>query len=88
MKHVLAAAVSAFALLSSGAALAQSPELRPDQVAFRDLYKELIETDTSVSTGSCTLAAEKMAARLKAVGYTDDQLTVFKLCLLYTSRCV
>ncbi len=79
MKHVLAAAVSAFALLSSGAALAQSPELRPDQVAFRDLYKELIETDTSVSTGSCTLAAEKMAARLKAVGYTDDQLTVFKL---------
>jgi len=79
MKYVLAAAVSAFALLSSGAALAQTSELRPDQVAFRDLYKELIETDTSVSTGSCTLAAEKMAARLKAVGYTDDQLTLFKL---------
>ncbi|MGV3479952.1 MAG: M20/M25/M40 family metallo-hydrolase [Sphingobium sp.] len=79
MKHLFAA-VSACALISSaGAALAQSPELRPDQVAFRDLYKELIETDTSVATGSCTLAAEKMAAHLKAAGFTDDQLTLFKL---------
>ncbi|MBY8825279.1 M20/M25/M40 family metallo-hydrolase [Sphingomonas colocasiae] len=79
MKYPFAAAVSALALLSSGGASAQSPELRPDQVAFRELYKELIETDTSVATGSCTLAAEKMAAHLKAAGYTDDQLTVFKL---------
>ncbi len=79
MKYPFAAAVSAFALFSSGGALAQSPELRPDQLAFRDLYKELIETDTSVATGSCTLAAEKMAARLKAAGYSDDQLTLFKV---------
>jgi len=50
---------------------------RPDQLAFRDLYKELVETNTTLSSGSCTLAAERMAARLKAAGFADSQLTLF-----------
>lgn len=50
---------------------------RPDQLAFRDLYKELVETNTTLSSGSCTLAAERMAARLKSAGFTDNQLTLF-----------
>jgi acetylornithine deacetylase/succinyl-diaminopimelate desuccinylase-like protein len=50
---------------------------RPDRTAFRDLYRELVETDTTLSSGSCTLAAERMAARLRAAGFADDQLTVF-----------
>jgi acetylornithine deacetylase/succinyl-diaminopimelate desuccinylase-like protein len=57
---------------------AGAAEPRPDQLAFRDLYRELVETDSSVATGSCTLAAEKMAARLKAAGFADNQLTLFK----------
>ena len=44
---------------------------------FRALYKELIETNTSQSAGSCTLAAERMAARLKAAGFADSQITLF-----------
>ena len=44
--------------------------LRPDQVAFLALYKELVETNTTLSAGSCTLAAERMAAHLKAAGYS------------------
>ena len=59
----------------SGPAMAQS--LRPDQAAFRDLYKELVETNTTQSAGSCTLAAERMAARLKAAGFADKDLTLF-----------
>ncbi len=51
--------------------------LRPDQTAFRDLFKELVETNTTLSSGSCTLAAERMKARLTAAGFTDDQLTLF-----------
>ena len=31
------------------------------EAAFRDLYKELVETNTTLSSGSCTLAAERMA---------------------------
>ncbi len=47
------------------------------EAAFRSLYKELVETNTTLSVGSCTLAAERMAARLKAAGFADDQLTLF-----------
>ncbi len=56
---------------------AQARELRPDQAKFRELYKELVETNTTLSVGSCTLAAERMAVRLKAAGYTDADVTVF-----------
>jgi acetylornithine deacetylase/succinyl-diaminopimelate desuccinylase-like protein len=69
------------ALASGGAAPAgvpvETPPLRADQAAFHSLYKELIETNTTLSQGSCTLAAERMAARLKAAGFADDQLTLY-----------
>src|SRR6185312_6901434 len=39
------------------------------EARFRDLYKELVETNTTLSSGSCTLAAQRMADRLKAAGY-------------------
>ena len=53
------------------------PPLRPDQVAFRALYKELVETNTTLSSGSCTLAAERMAAHLREAGYPDQDITLF-----------
>jgi acetylornithine deacetylase/succinyl-diaminopimelate desuccinylase-like protein len=49
--------------------------LRPDQQAFRALYKEMVETDTSITTGSCTALAGKVAERFKAAGFTDAQIT-------------
>jgi acetylornithine deacetylase/succinyl-diaminopimelate desuccinylase-like protein len=67
-------AASVLAALSS-TSMAQT--LRPDQVAFRDLYKELVETNTTQSEGSCTLASERMAARLKAAGFADSDITLF-----------
>ncbi len=47
------------------------------EAAFRDLYKELVETNTALSNGSCTLAAERMAARLTAAGFPADDLHPF-----------
>jgi acetylornithine deacetylase/succinyl-diaminopimelate desuccinylase-like protein len=44
---------------------------------FREVYRELVETNTTLSAGSCTLAAERMAARLRAAGFPDDQLHLF-----------
>ena len=73
--RTIAAGLIGLALLAPGAAQAQ--ELRPDQVAFRALYKELVETNTTLSVGSCTEAAAKMATRLKAAGYADADLTQF-----------
>ncbi|ALJ14892.1 M20/M25/M40 family metallo-hydrolase [Sphingopyxis macrogoltabida] len=70
--------ISAAALLAVLApAVAQAADPRPDQLAFRELYRELVETNTTLSSGSCTLASERMAARLKAAGFADDRLTLF-----------
>ena len=63
-------------------ALAQEPPmepLRPDQVAFRALYKELVETNTTLSAGSCTAAAERVAAHLKSAGFADQDITLFSV---------
>ena len=69
---------AAIAALFVTTAAAQAPAaLRPDQAAFRELYKELVETNTTLSSGSCTLAAERMAGRLKAAGIPESQLTLF-----------
>lgn len=51
--------------------------LRPDQAAFRAIYKELVETNTALSAGSCTLASQRMAAHLKAAGFSDKDITMF-----------
>jgi len=66
-----------FLTLLGGQAVAAETSLRPDQVAFRELYEELVETNTTLSSGSCTLAAERMAARLKAAGMPHNQITLF-----------
>src|SRR3954471_13265484 len=47
------------------------------EARFRALYKELVETNTTLSAGSCTVAAERMAARLKAAGFADAELHPF-----------
>jgi len=74
MKTLLPFLLGAFAVSAS----AQVPDpLRPDQLAFRETFRELVETNTTLSSGSCTVAAERMAARLKAAGFTDNQLTLF-----------
>jgi acetylornithine deacetylase/succinyl-diaminopimelate desuccinylase-like protein len=43
-------------------------ELMPRQQAFRDVYQELVEINTTESVGDTLRAAEAMAARLKAGG--------------------
>lgn len=62
---------------SAAAPTVATAPLRPDQEAFLGLFRELVETNTTLSSGSCTLAAERMAARLKAGGIPDDQITLF-----------
>ena len=64
-------------VVASTTALAQPAQHSSERAEFRSLFKELVETDTSITTGSCTVAAERMAARLKAAGFKDDQLTLF-----------
>jgi acetylornithine deacetylase/succinyl-diaminopimelate desuccinylase-like protein len=44
----------------------------------RDILKELIETDTTHSTGSATVAADRMAARLVAAGFPQSDVVVVR----------
>ena len=44
---------------------------------FRASYKELVETNTTLSAGSYTVAAERIAARLRAAGFPDGDLHPF-----------
>ncbi|MGC2031375.1 MAG: M20/M25/M40 family metallo-hydrolase [Steroidobacteraceae bacterium] len=53
--------------------------LRPDQLTFLALYKELVETNTTLSAGSCTLAAERLAEHLKSAGFRDADITLFSV---------
>ena len=68
-------------LLGTVAAAALTPaasaQERPDQKAFFEIYKELVETNTTLSVGSCTQASAQIGARLKAAGYADTDITYF-----------
>lgn len=77
--RLLAAGLIGLAVLGSSAAKAQEVPLRPDQLAYRAIYKELVETNTTLSVGSCTQAAAQVGARLRAAGFADADLTYFAL---------
>jgi len=79
--HMLKTGITLAFALAATSALAQSQNqpapLSPQKAELRALFKEMVETDTSITTGSCTLGAERVAARMKAAGFKDDQLTLF-----------
>ena len=51
-------------------------ERTPYQQLGRDIYKELIETDTTHSTGDTTKAAELLARRFRMSGFADADVQV------------
>ncbi len=74
MKYFLALAATMITLSATAAPPQDTPA---GEQRFRELYKELVETNTTFSAGSCTLAAERMAARLKAAGFPESDLHLF-----------
>ena len=71
--RIALAGLASIGLLGSGAAHAQSS----GEAAFRALFKEMVEVDTSVATGDCTALVAKIVARMKAAGFPERQLYVF-----------
>src|ERR1700690_115047 len=63
-------------LFTGAAALAQQDATNPENALVRDILRELIETNTTHSTGSTGVAAEKVAARLKAAGFPDADIEI------------
>jgi len=67
-RRKLVAAAFATMCAASGVANAQTSNPTADEAAFRALYKELIEINTTRSVGNCTQAAEAMRKHLLAAG--------------------
>ncbi len=63
--------------LLGAAASARSAEAAPTgRAALREIFEELVETNTTLSAGSCTLAAERMAARLRTAGLPERDIHI------------
>jgi acetylornithine deacetylase/succinyl-diaminopimelate desuccinylase-like protein len=72
---LLALIVSCALAALSSRAHAAGP-LSPDQQAFLDIYRELVEINTTESAGDTVRAAEAMAARLRAGGFPAQDIQV------------
>ncbi len=57
--------------------LAHAESLTAQQQLAFDIYKELIEINTVTETGDTARAAEAMAARLRAAGFSESDVQVF-----------
>lgn len=88
-RHALGAALLALAGMAAaanvhagepaaagGARPVQAPPANAGDAAFRALYKELVEIDTTLSAGSCTRAAGAMKARLEAAGLAAGDMQI------------
>ncbi|MBI1814207.1 MAG: M20/M25/M40 family metallo-hydrolase [Deltaproteobacteria bacterium] len=68
-------AVALFTVFSLSAYASELP-LSPQQKRVRDIYQELIEIDTTHSTGSTTTAAKTVAKRLRAAGFAAKDVQI------------
>jgi acetylornithine deacetylase/succinyl-diaminopimelate desuccinylase-like protein len=66
--------LAAAACIGTSGSGAQTPTR--DEASFRDLYRQLIEINTTRSVGSCTQAAEAMRARLAAGGLPAEDVRI------------
>jgi acetylornithine deacetylase/succinyl-diaminopimelate desuccinylase-like protein len=78
MKRIRMLLATNFVIASLTTATTVAAANDPDSLQrFKSIYKELVETNTTLSAGDCTLAATRMAARLKAAGYPDEDVRLF-----------
>ncbi|MDT2019865.1 M20/M25/M40 family metallo-hydrolase [Methylocella sp. CPCC 101449] len=63
-------------LLLCCAQQAPAQTLSPELQAFRDIYRELVEINTTESEGDTLRAAQAMAERLKAGGFPQDDIKI------------
>lgn len=71
------AVVAVFCVLTSVCFGSDYSKLNEHQQLARDIYKELVEINTSQSSGDTYRAAQAMAARLKAAGFSDADVQTF-----------
>jgi acetylornithine deacetylase/succinyl-diaminopimelate desuccinylase-like protein len=71
-------ALMSLLLATAVAVPAMAQPLDPGQKRFHELFKEMVETNTELSIGSCTVLADKIAGHLKQAGYPDSDIHLFQ----------
>ena len=74
--YLKVACAAALGLTVAFAGCAGAEELSANRQLAHDIYKELLEIDTTTATGDAARAAEAMAARLKAAGFPEADVRV------------
>src|SRR5712692_2199657 len=74
MKNVAGVLFSLFGVFAARQVSAQNGALTPAQQQLREVYRELVEINTTDSAGNCTAAAEAMAARLTMAGFSAKDM--------------
>ena len=72
MKKLIASVSLTAASISIGCAA----DVDQSRETFRAIYEEMVEIDSSPTTGSCTKVVRAAEARLKTAGFTDDEMWV------------
>lgn len=72
LSMTLAIALAVFTTTAS----AQTAPLTAAQQQLREIYQELVEINTTNSVGDCTQAANAMASRLRAAGFSAEDVKV------------
>lgn len=70
------ALLCSLALAASTTASFATADTDPGREAFRTIYQEMVEIDSSPTTGSCTRVVRAAETRLRAAGFTDEEVHV------------
>ena len=65
-----------FLLALATVANTQAQKLSPPRQLAYDIFKQLIEINTTDSVGNCTEAVKAMAARFKSAGFPDEDIKI------------
>ena len=84
MKTLIAAFVASLSLTLGASADAADDAGR---AAFREIYKEMVEIDSSQSTGSCTKVVRAAETRLRAAGFSQVRSLCTHSCLERAELC-
>ena len=74
--RTIVAFAAAILLTAIGEANAEASPPSADEAAFRALFKELVEINTTRSVGNCTQAAEAMQKHLLAAGIPAEDMQI------------
>src|SRR5689334_6768072 len=75
-RHVRSVVVVAYWLCAATSQLADAQNTQAYRAVAREIFRELIETNTTASVGDNTRAAELMAVRFREAGFPQEDVQV------------